>query len=167
MITMPVRNCLPSRKEDFFFPQRLPVPWVGHQPLACVRRVDLLQHLGLIVGDLLQFVRAPVRLRLGEYRAVALPACELRLPRETDHADDERNRDRRHGGHGSAMRRYSSAASDSPAVGCTGAPSTVTRSCSGTLRSPCSPITHASTLPGATPSALARPVRKRRLSLIV
>ena len=53
------------------------------------------------------------------------------------------------------------------AVGSTGSPSRATRSKSGTLRSPCSPSTHASTLPGGTPSALARPVRRRRLSLSV
>ncbi len=65
------------------------------------------------------------------------------------------------------VRKYSSAAAACSRVGRTGSPFTVTRSNSGTLRSPCSPIAHASTLPGGTPSARASPVRSRRLSLIV
>ena len=65
------------------------------------------------------------------------------------------------------LRTKSSAAVRCSPARVTGAPSTRTRSSSGTQESPCSPITHASTRPDATPSASPIAVRSRSESLDV
>src|SRR5439155_635913 len=63
------------------------------------------------------------------------------------------------------LRTNSTAAAAWASVGGRGIPSTRTRSKRGTNASPCSPIAHASTDPGCTPNACARPLRSRRLAL--